>query len=260
MRLIEHVQRRRPRYALVGALVVPPGVAAVFVPFRASFTNVGAALALVAVIEAIAIVGRRAGGVVATLSAAVWFDFFLTAPFERFTISQRPDLETTISLVVVGLIVTELAARSRAHRLAAGEESVYVSLLAATAARAASATSSAPLVAAAAEDLTSLLSLRACHFDADVSGPAHAEILADGRVVHVGVSWPVDELGIPGPVAEIPCVWRGSLRGRFIVTPSPGVAVATERRIVAVALVNVVAGSLRARGDPLASPPSAPRR
>lgn len=255
MRLVEHLQRRRQRHALAGALLVPLGVAAAFVPFRASFTNVGAALALVAVIEAIAIVGRRAGGVVATLSAAAWFDFFLTAPYERFAISQRPDLETTISLVVVGLMVTELAARSRAHRLVAGEESVYVSLLAATAAGASAATHE-ELISRATEDLTSLLSLRECHFEADVSGPPHAQILADGRVAHVGVNWPADELGIPGPVAEIPCVWRGSLRGRFTLTPSPGVAVTAERRIVAVALVNVVAGSL-SEGRRPAPPPRA---
>ena len=250
MLLVDHVRRHGRRYSLSASLLVPPGVAAIFVPVRTSFSNVGAALTLVAVIEAMAILGRRLGGMVATLSAAVWFDFFLTPPYERFTISHRPDLETTISLVVVGLIVTELAARSRSHRRAATEESAFVSLLAATAARAGTGSSHEQLVSTAAEDLTRILSLRACHYQADVRGRPHAQIMADGSVVHVGMRWPASELGIPGPQAEIPCVWHGAPLGRFILTPSPGLAVSSEQRIVAVALVNVVAGSLHDRRDP----------
>jgi hypothetical protein len=257
--LVDHVGRYRRRYSPGASLLVPLGVAAGFVPFRTSFSNVGAALTLVVVIEVMAILGRRPGGIVATLSAAAWFDFFLTTPYERFTISHRPDLETTISLLVVGFVVTELAARSRFHRRAASEEGTYVSLLAATAVRAGTAVSPEQLLAAASEDLMSILSLRACHFEVDVSGPPHAQIMADGSVVHVGMRWPVSDIGIPGPQAEIPCVWHGSRLGRFILTPSPGLAVSNEQRVVAVALVNVVAGSLHDRRDTYSPPHRSPR-
>ena len=40
-------------------------------------------------VVAVAAAGHRAAGVLAAVSAAVWFDFFLTVPYERFTITGR---------------------------------------------------------------------------------------------------------------------------------------------------------------------------
>ena len=65
----------------------------------------------------------------ATVSATVWFDFYLTRPYERLAITHRPDIETTVCLFVVGIIVTELAARNRHHHAAAAEEADYVGLI-----------------------------------------------------------------------------------------------------------------------------------
>ncbi|MBW4030732.1 MAG: DUF4118 domain-containing protein [Acidobacteria bacterium] len=227
-------------------------MAASFVPFRASFTNVGAALVLVALIEGLAIWGRRLGGYVTTALAALWFDFFLTPPYERFTISHRPDLETTISLLVVGAVVTELAARSRRHRERAGSEGAHVTMLATAASAMVGSTTLEEVLDAASQSLCELLRLRSCHFEVDVSGPPHAQILRDGSVVHVGMSWPVREIGIPGPQTQIDCHWRGEALGRFLLTPTPGEAVSREDRVAAVALVNLVAGLVhdqrRARG------------
>jgi hypothetical protein len=56
--------------------------------------------------------------------------------------------------------------------------------------------------------------------------------------------WPAREFGIPGPEAEIVAQWRGRVVGRFVVTPTPGVAVTLEQRIVAVAVVDVAAAYL----------------
>lgn len=245
MELLGTIRRHRTRVALATALLAPFGAAAGFVPFRTSFTNVGAALAFVALIEGLAIWGRRPGGYVATVSSALWFDFFLSPPYERFTISHRPDLETTISVVVVvvvGVIVTELAARSRRHLERAGTESARVTMLAVAASAMAGTPKFDEVLAHAAQSLVDVLHLRSCHFEADVSGPPHAQILADGSVVHVGMKWPANEFGIPGPEAEIDCEWRGEKLGRFLLNPTPGEAVTREDRVAAVALVNLVAG------------------
>src|SRR2546430_13456825 len=49
-------------------------------------------------------------------TAAAWFDFFLTRPYERFAITRRADIETTILLLVIGVAVTEIAVwRSEEH-------------------------------------------------------------------------------------------------------------------------------------------------
>jgi len=66
------------------------------------FANTAAALTMVIVIVAVAVIGPRPAGIVASASAALWFDFFLTSPYDRFAISHRPDLETTIAIFVVG--------------------------------------------------------------------------------------------------------------------------------------------------------------
>ena len=115
--------------ALAAALVLPLGMAAILVPFRSSFANTASALVLVAVIVAVAVAGNRLAGLVATVSATFWFDLLLTRPYGRLAISHRPDMETAVSLFVVGVVVTELAARNRYHYEAAAEESDYVDLI-----------------------------------------------------------------------------------------------------------------------------------
>jgi hypothetical protein len=225
------------------AVVVPLALTAALVPMRTSFTNSAAALVLVAVIAAVSVGGSRFTGYVASVSSALWFDFFLTPPYGRFTISHRPDLETTISLLVVGLIVTELAARSRYHSRLSSEESRYVAMVRELT-DLAQTVSGDLLVERAEPMLIDLLDLRGCRFDPRPSDPPMARILASGEVVHVGMQWPVDELGIPGPEAEIVTQWRGRKLGRFVITPTPGEPVTQERRAVAAVLATVVAAGL----------------
>lgn len=99
----------RDRLAVIAALAVPLGVAATLIPFRGSFPNTEAALVMLLVVVAVAANGYRLAGILAAASAAVWFDFFLTRPYERFTITRRADIETTILLLVIAVAVTELA-------------------------------------------------------------------------------------------------------------------------------------------------------
>ena len=104
-------------------------MAAILVPFRPSFTNTASALILVAVIVAGATLGNRISGIMATISATVSFDFFLTRPYEQLAITRRQDIETAVSLFVVGIIVTELAACRRHHHETAVEEADFVALI-----------------------------------------------------------------------------------------------------------------------------------
>jgi len=238
--LLGPIRRHDARWALLAALLAPLGAALAFVPFRGSFTNVGAALVLVALVEGLAIWGRRRVGYLATVSSVIWFDFFLTTPYERLTISRRPDLETTIALVVVGVVVTELAARWRRQREHASHQGAHVAMMASVASSLAENTTLEELLASTSSALVDVLHLRTCHFEGDLSGPPHAQILADGRVAHVGMSWPAHEIGLPGPWAEIACHWRGEALGRFLLGPTPGETVTREDRVVAVTLVNMV--------------------
>ncbi|WP_417851947.1 DUF4118 domain-containing protein [Streptomyces lutosisoli] len=83
----------RDRLALAAALAGPFLVALALVPFRTDLSRTNAALILVVVVVAVAAIGSRAAGALAALSAAAWFDFFLTRPYERFSISGSDDIE-----------------------------------------------------------------------------------------------------------------------------------------------------------------------
>jgi hypothetical protein len=224
------------------AVTAPLAVTAVLVPFRANFTNAGAALILVAVIVAVSLGGTRFTGFVASVFGALWFDFFLTRPYDELSISHRPDVETTICLLIVGLMVTELAARRRHYLRVSNEEGHYVAMVRELSDLAQHSTEI--LLDRAEPMLIGLLDLRECRFDPHLSDPPLARILASGEVVHVGLHWPVDQMGIPGPEAEIVTRWRGRDLGRFVLTPTPGAVISQERRAVAALLVTVVASGL----------------
>lgn len=223
---------------------MPLVVGAVLVPFRGNFANTAAILTMVVIIVAVAVSGTRIAGIVASASAALWFDFFLAPPYDRFTISHRPDLETTIALFVVGVLVTELAARSRQHWQDAYSSTAYVAMIHGVAVLCADSAPISDLINQVTTLLTELLALRSCRFDRALSDPPLARIDANGEVAHVGMRWPAKEIGIPGPEAEILAKWRGRVAGRFVVTPTPGAAVSLEQRLVAVVLVDVFAAYL----------------
>ncbi|MGD0054485.1 MAG: DUF4118 domain-containing protein [Acidimicrobiales bacterium] len=237
----------RSRWAVVAALVAPLVLAAVLVPFRGSFANSAAALALIALVAAVAVAGNRFAGVLASLSSALWFDFFLTRPYDRLVISHRNDIETTVSILIVGVIVTELAARSRHHFKAANEGSNYVEMIHGLALLAAGTEPIEGVVERAVATLRELLELRDCRFEHELVEPPLARIGTDGEVLHVGLLWPVENIGIPGPEAEILAQWRGRVMGRFVLTPTPGQPVPLERRVVALSLAELVGAALYER-------------
>ncbi|MEU7746451.1 DUF4118 domain-containing protein [Nonomuraea sp. NPDC049158] len=103
----------RDRIALVAALVVPLAVTVVLLPFRTSLPNTSVALFLVVMVVAVAASGNRLAGALTAISAGVWFDFFFTQPYQRFAITKSVDLQTAVLLLVVGLAVSQLAARAR---------------------------------------------------------------------------------------------------------------------------------------------------
>lgn len=118
----------KDRVAVLAGLGAPLVLAVILVPFRSSLPNTDAALALILVVVAVAVAasGRRVAGVLAAVSAAAWFDFFLTVPYQRFTITRRPEIETTVLLLAIGVAVTEIAVRGRRQHAAADRRAGYL--------------------------------------------------------------------------------------------------------------------------------------
>jgi Domain of unknown function (DUF4118) len=110
---------RRNRIAVACALVAPAAVLVALAPFRNSFHSVDAALVLMAVVVAIAASGFRVAGLLAALSAAFWLDFFLISPYGSFSVTSAEDFVTVFLLLVVGVAVSELAARGQFQRMRA---------------------------------------------------------------------------------------------------------------------------------------------
>jgi Domain of unknown function (DUF4118) len=233
----------RDRVALIAAVVAPLAVAAALVPFRDSVPNAGAALVLVVVVVAVAANGHRVAGVVAAASAAVWFDFFLTTPYERFTITHRADIETTVLLLLVGAAVTELAVRGRRQRRLVVTDAVYLAAIGSTAELVASQANPRAVIDQVSVQLISLLGLRGCRFERGRTGGL-PRLESDGQVRIEGGSWNLDEYGMPSAGVEIVASNKGSNYGRFVLAPVPGTLASLAARQVAVILVNQVGAAL----------------
>jgi hypothetical protein len=233
--------------ARLAAVVGPVAVAAILVPFRASFAATAAALLLTAVVVAAASTGDRVAGYVATVSATLSFDVLLTQPYGRLAITHRPDLETAICLFGVGIAVSEICVRSRHHRETASEEASYVGALHAVTELVASGGSQEEVVEVVRQRLVDLLSLRNCRFETTAADRPRFRIESTGEVLLGGSIWAVHAQGLPGPEIELPVRARGVAVGRFVLTPTPGQPVSQERRVVAVALADQVGATLGPR-------------
>ena len=121
--------RYRDPLTLCAAVLLPLALSGILVPFRSTFAPTASALVFVAMIVAVAVVGNRTAGILATVSSTLWFDFFLTRPYERLAVADRADVETAVTLFIVGVVVTELAARSRHHHSVAAEEADLIGML-----------------------------------------------------------------------------------------------------------------------------------
>lgn len=163
-------QISREQMAALAGLAVPLALTAVLVPFRSSVPDTDAALALILVIVGVAASGHRLAGVLAAASAAVWFDFFLTVPYERFTITRRTDIETTVLLLAVGVAVTEIAVWGRRQHAAAARRAGHLDGLSTAARAVATGESAGSLTGLACERLTRLLSLSVCRYQDGAAG------------------------------------------------------------------------------------------
>jgi K+-sensing histidine kinase KdpD len=237
----------RDRLALVGALVAPLALAAILVPFRASFPNTDAALALLLVVVAVAANGYRLAGILAAASAALWFDFFLTRPYEHFTITRRADIETTLLLLVIGVAVTEIAVWGRHEHAAASRRAGYLEGIHAAAQAVATGASPSALIEQVASQLTRVLSLESCRFQYGAAGLGRpARMQHDGTVIAAQHQpWDVDAEGFPpGTDTELLVEGGGVFQGRFLMTPGLGARPTLEQRLLAVALADQVGAAL----------------
>ncbi|MFI8242954.1 DUF4118 domain-containing protein [Streptomyces sp. NPDC085866] len=238
----------RDRLALAAGVVAPLVVAAALVPLRTDLSRTNAALVLVVVVVAVAALGSRTAGTVAALSAAAGFDFFFTRPYETFDITASGDVATAVLLLVVGLIVSRLAARARRLEVVAVTDAAHLDRIHRTAALAQSANSADIMVDHVRGELTELLGLRACRFEYGTLVGRPPRLEKDGSVTVGRHAWDVDGAGWPEGETELRAYGNGHYLGRFMLTPGPGPVPPLQARLVAVTLADQTGAALDTSG------------
>lgn len=236
----------RDQVAVAAGLLAPLGLTAVLVPFRTGFANTDAALALMAVIVAVAAAGNRAAGYLAAISSATWFDFFLTKPYEQFTINRATDIETTVLVLLIGIAVTEIAVFGRREHASASRRAGYLEGINDASRSVAAGGSSDALIDQVNAFLIRLLSLRGSEFQFGIAGVGRpARIERDGDVMIDGRAYDVVNGGLPANRGtELLVENGGRLQGRFLLRPDPAARPTHEQLLVAVALADQVGAAL----------------
>jgi hypothetical protein len=243
---------RIPRTSIVfaAALVGPLAVCAVLAGLRDVLPNDNAALVLVLVVVAVAAAGHRPSAIVAALSSAVWFDFFLTRPYYTFTINSRDDIETAVLLVLVGIAVSELALWGRRQQARASRGQGYLDGVVSAAHMAAEGdTPPEAVVTFVADQISNVLGVDQCRFKPGRPGP-HPRINRDGSVTREGNPIDVERGGLPtNDVIDIVVDRHGRILGHFeMVSASHVVWPTLEQRRVAVTLAEQAGAALAASG------------
>jgi K+-sensing histidine kinase KdpD len=234
-----------PGLVRTGAVVLPLVACAVMSVWRDDIASATAVLVLAALIVAAASTGDRVSGVAAALSSGAWFDFFLTEPYQRFTIDDPQDVEATVLLVLIGLAVSEIALWGEREQARASRRSGYLDgVLGVAELVLARQDSAAKLTDRVAEQITEVLGVAQTRF---VPGRVHdarfAVLHHDGTVTRGGHRVDVDRHGLPSDEQTALLVRRDqSTLGHFLITSAADVArPSLEQRRVAVLLADQLA-------------------
>jgi K+-sensing histidine kinase KdpD len=246
--MLERIQINSARWrapARVAAVVVPFLLGAILYAVRADVTAATGALVLVLVVVGAAAAGDRAAGLLAAISAGVWFDFFLAPPYRTFTIDDPNDVETAVLLVLISVAVTEVALWGRRQQAQASRRSGYLDgVLNAARAVAEGDAPASTVTDLVAGQIAEVLDADSSHF---VSGPLLDRRVAildhDGVLVRGGHPVDVDRVGLPTDDYTAVPVRKGLDEvGHFLLASPSHVAYPTrEQRRVAVLLADQVA-------------------
>ncbi|MEP7088581.1 MAG: DUF4118 domain-containing protein [Nocardioidaceae bacterium] len=240
---------RHTIWVVWGGALLPLGACAAMAVFRGGVTNATAVLVLVVIVVAAASTGSRTAGIIAAVSAGVWFDFFLTRPYDTFAINDRNDVEATALLVLIGAAVTEVALWGHRQQAHAGRRAGYLDGVLATAESVLLEHDSPDqLVDHIADQIGRVLGVARCRFVERPAPDPRTPVLGhDGQVNRGGRTVDVERDGLPTDDDIALLVTRGDvILGHFMLTAAADIARPTlEQRRVAVLLANQ-AGSVLA--------------
>jgi hypothetical protein len=185
--------------------------------------------------------------VVSTLS----FDFFFTRPYLSLKIDRLADVETTLLLLVVGLVVGELVVWLHRGRREVHRGRNEIARLRRVAEHVATGAEAEDVCLVVQAELMGLLSLEDCQFEEAPFGSPLPRLERNGSIAATRRRFVAGEFALPAEGVELPVLGRGRQLGRFVLTPDPDVGVSIEERVVAIALADQFGAVLAAeRGRP----------
>ena len=220
--------------------------AALLVPFRDDLASPNAVLVFVIVVMVAAACGGRSSGLIAAVVSTLAFDFFLTTPFQSFSIERSGDVVTVALLAVIALIVVALVAHGRRSRGAIDTARSGTTRLQRIAALVAGDAEPEDVILSVEAELYGLLSLRECRFELSPIEDALPRVDRRGSIEGGRRRWIGGELTLPAHGAEIPVAGRGRTFGRVVLIGDWNVGVSIEQCSVAVALVDQLGAALAA--------------
>ena len=237
-RTLEIGMRSRPAVLVVFAVAAPVALALSLLPVRGQIPSATVALGLAVLVSAVAAIGSCLPAAIAAVSAALSFDGFYTQPYGSVSISNAGDVETTVLLLVGGLIVGQLSARNRAHRTRISQSDDTLSRLQTIAEMLASGAPASDVVVAVAAELQDMLGLRSCQFETTFPNAVSPMIERSGDVSWGRIWWGFDTLGLPGKPISLGVENQHRRLGRFVLVAEPGTRVTQQQLLAAVTLAD----------------------
>jgi hypothetical protein len=162
--------------------------------------------------------------------------------------TDTDDIETAVLLLVVGLIVSQLAAHARRLEVVTVTDAEHLRRIHDTADPARTTSSADAVVEHVRRQLTELLGLRTCRFEYGTLMGRPPRLEQDGMVAVGRRRWDVDAAGWPEGDIELRAYGNGHYFGRFMMTPGPGAVPSLKARLVAVTLADQAGAALDTSG------------
>lgn len=236
---------KHPGWLHAAALIVPFGLCAALSPWRGSLDLTTSALILVLVVVAAGATGRRTVGALAAVAGVVGLDFFFTVPYFSLTMSDPAELEVAITLLLVGLAVSEITGWGRRQQARASRNAGYLAGLLSTADAVTHSTTPHRLLAIGERQIQTVLHVDRCRFDPTPHTnlpvlTARGIVRPDGHVLDVR------RRGLPTDTRiALPVTTGATTHGHYLITASASVVRPTPQQVeVVLLLADQVAAAL----------------
>ena len=212
---------RRPGPRRVIALVVPALLGLALAPARDSIDIAVVVLIFTLLVVAIAALGDRVAGLLASVSSAAWMDFFLIPPHFTFRIARGEDIVLAVLFAVVGLAVTELALRARRQAAEVARRGGYVDGVLEVLRIAPDQGSGQDRRAAICREITRVLDIDNCSYAAGAPAGGWPVLHDTGEITQDGRHLDIVGAGLPtNSVIAIPVRHGGQVVGHFRLVAS----------------------------------------